>query len=74
MSDWIGRVGRARSGQDPGRYVEVTLDESRSGWHIWVTVGDPRQGPSDGWDIWADDVSSVESWLGPESLDVEWLD
>lgn len=71
-----GRLGRAR-GEYAGMFVQVDQDPTESGWHIWLSDADPRDGPlpdgSDAWDIWADDEPDVWEWLGPDQLDVEWI-
>lgn len=70
----VGRVGKALGGQYRGMYVTVDEDPSRTGWHVWLHRSDPRLGPTDGWDIWADEVEDVLEWLSPDQLDVEWID
>lgn len=73
---WEGRLGLTRRdhpGVPPGMYVEVERDVSLSGWHIWLTQRDPRDGPSEGWDVWAETEEHLQEWLGPDVLDVEWL-
>lgn len=75
-SELQGRIGRTRRespGVPLGTYVEVEQDVSRSGWHIWLTQRDPRDGPSEGSDMWADTQEDLRAWLGADELDVEWF-
>lgn len=74
QDSWYQRVGTAGAGPHRGMFVEVEQDESRTGWHIWLSAADPRLGPSGVWDIWADTLDDVEEWLGPAHLDVRWID
>lgn len=74
MIELDGRVGRARGGDHAGMYISLERHESGAGWHIWVLREDPRSGPSDGWDIWADNEAQLFEWIGVDHLDVEWLD
>lgn len=69
-----GRVGRARSGRYRGMFVEVERDPSGTGFHIWVLRRHPKEGPSEGWDIWADAPTDLAEWLGPRQMDVEWIE
>ena len=72
-----GRLGRNRRaygrGVLPGRYVEVEQDDTGSGWRLWLTEQDPRDGPSAGWDLWAETEQDLAEWLGEDGLDVAWL-
>jgi hypothetical protein len=68
------RVGKVTTGEHEGMFVLVEADESGTGWHIWLLSEDPRVGPSSGWDIWADELEDVDEWLGPENLNVEWIE
>ena len=66
------RVGVIQVGEHSGRFV--SLDADRGGWHIFLTVADPRTGPSEGWDIWADDEVQVDEWFAGDFSSVVWLD
>ncbi len=70
---FLGRVGKVRRGPHSEMYVQVEQDETKYGWHIWLMAAHPAQGPSDGWDIWADTWDQVLEWLDRENLDVQWL-
>lgn len=70
--DFSGLVGRVRGTDHRGMFVEVERDVSESGWHIWLLAKHPKEGPSEGWDIWADTWDDVLEWVGPEHLDVMW--
>lgn len=70
--DVVGRVGRVRRGPQAEMFVQVERDAAANGWHLWLLTRPPIEGPSDGWDIWADEWADVLEWLGPESLDVDW--
>lgn len=74
QDSWYQRVGTVGAGPHRGMFVEVEQDESRTGWHIWLSAADPRLGPSGVWDIWADTLDDVEEWLSPAHLDVRWID
>ena len=69
-----GRVGRIEAGRHSGMYVQVEEDESRAGFHIWLLEGHPDEGPSKGWDIWADSHAEVEEWFIRELQQVDWLE
>jgi len=55
-------------------WVQVRRDATGAGWHLWLTAGDPKSGPSAGWDAWADDEAGVDEWMAHELDDVEWPD
>ncbi|WP_052666521.1 hypothetical protein [Nitriliruptor alkaliphilus] len=69
----MGLTRREYPGVPAGTYVDVEEADPGSGWHIMLTQRDVRDGPSDGWDIWAETEDDLRSWLGPEILDVQWL-
>jgi hypothetical protein len=72
---WEGRIGRTRREADgiaPGTWVQVDPDSSSDGWHLLLTSRDPRDGPGEGWDVWASTEDDVRTWLGPDRLDVAW--
>jgi hypothetical protein len=73
MTEFAGRVGVVRRGEQAGYFVSIERDPSDTGWHIWLLRDDPRRSrpSSHGWDIWADDDEQVLSWI--EDLDIEWL-
>ncbi len=66
-------MGRLTSGQYGGRYVLVEEDARRNGFHIWLLQRHPSEGPSDGWDAWADDEAVVDEWFAEQLSSVEWL-
>lgn len=68
------RIGRSRSGEHSGEFIGVYAHQGAYGWHIAIQQHDPRLGPSEGWDMWADTWEDVETWVGPDNLDVEWFD
>jgi hypothetical protein len=71
-----GRVGLTRRGYPgvpPGTYVEVEEAAPGSGWYSSLSQRDLRDGPSDGWDVWAATEDDLRSWLGPEVPDVDWV-
>lgn len=41
--EWNGRVGRLESGRYAGMFVEVELDPSGTGFHIWLLDRHPRK-------------------------------
>lgn len=70
----LGRVRRAHGDIPAGSYVVVERDglaAAAAGWHLWVTRDDPRDGPTDGWNLWAATREEVKGRL--EEMDVEWL-
>jgi len=73
MSEVVGRVGRSRKGEHASSYVAVERHSSGTGWHIWVMHADPRERPSGGWDIGADNEAQVQERLDINHLDVEWI-
>jgi hypothetical protein len=76
-SELEGRVGVTRreyGDAPPGSYVEVEKAGPGSGWYVWLSEEDPRDGPSpSGWNTWAETEEDLSAWLGPELLDVDWL-
>jgi hypothetical protein len=70
-----GRVGRSR-GEHEGMFVQIERDPRGTGWHIWLSDEDPRDGPclSACWDMWADTEQDVWEVLGADMLDVAWID
>jgi len=69
VKDWAAeRVGIVGSGDHAGRFVQVT--EERAGFHIWLLTRHPANGPSEGWDVWAEDEAHVDAWL--HEMGVDW--
>jgi hypothetical protein len=66
------RIGRLTSGPYTEMYVQVERD--RGGFHIWLSRAHPSEGPSEGWDIWADERDDVDAWFSSDLRSVEWLD
>lgn len=67
-----GRVGRVLGGSNAGRFVKVDQDSSGTGFHIWLSERHPDEGPSQGWDIWADNAEDVDEWFAGELATVQW--
>lgn len=69
-----GQVGLLRGGTYAGRYVEVESEPRSPGaFHIWLSQQHPDEGPSDCWDIWADNADDVDAWFDGDLATVEWL-
>ena len=68
-----GRIARLGSGRYKGMFVQVEADPS-GGFHIWLFERHPDDGPSAGWDIWADTADDVEDWFSDELSSVTWSD
>lgn len=68
-----GRVGRIEGGTHRGMFCRVEEDASQTGFHIWLTERHPAEGPSPGWDIWADTADDIDDWFVDELLAVRWL-
>ncbi len=54
-------------------FVKVEQDSSGTGFHIWLLERHPDDGPSQGWDIWADSAEHVDEWFVGELKSVQWL-
>lgn len=68
-SPWHGREGVITGGPYAGMRVTVEQDESRSGWHIYLTSPDRNHG----WDMWADTIDDVEEAFRSDLI-VQWFD
>lgn len=67
-----GGVGQVVGGSHLGMFVKVEEDPSGTGFHIWLLERHPDEGPSQGWDIWADNADDVDDWFAGELADVQW--
>lgn len=54
-------------------FVKVEEDPTASGFHIWLMERHPDEGPSPGWDVWADSADDVDEWFDQELATVHWV-
>ena len=66
----------AWAGSGPGSMRAATCRWRRTpqgaGFHIWLLQDHPDTGPSDGWDLWAEDASQVDEWFDGELASITW--
>lgn len=61
------------SGPYAGRTVEIELDASGTGWHIYLRRRTPEADGKDLWDIWVDTADDMEEWLNdPDLRNTRW--
>ncbi len=65
---WVGSMAGLTRDVRRGRE-----DASHTGFHIWLTERHPDEGPSPGWDIWADTAEDVDEWFADDLKPVRWL-